>query len=813
MAIAPANAQVRLTGVVLTPTHAPVSGVRVWVECESLSLRWQQYSDNKGHFELELSAGVAYRISATREGYFPVAPRSIDVTSDTLDVTLTMEPVRERLESVEVKAGPIAVDMDSTSSRRLLTSRDIINIPYPNTNDLRSALRTIPGVTRDSRGGLHVNGASEEQMLITWNGFNLNDPLTGKFQSRFSVESIQSVDVTGGNVPAEIGKGAGGALALQTKTGDDQFRYSATNFFPGVENRKGWIIGDWTPRLGISGPIRRGRTWISDSVDLQYMKTVVRDLPLGEDRSVNRALSNLFHLQHNVSGSNLLSAGFLVNLATANRTGLTALDPFETTIDRRARQWFLNVKDQIFLRNRTVIEVGVASNRTFGREIPQGHQLLSLTPQGRRGNFFSDSRREASRAQVLVNIAPPALSWKGRHNWKTGIDLDRLDYSQDVSRTGYENYGETGLLRSRTLFGGSGRLRKTNAEASLYVQDSWRMRQNLLVELGVRGDWDRILGDWTTSPRVGAAWSPRGEGTKLYGGYSWIADATNLRLMSRPLDQHTLSTYFFPDGVAARGPALSFYSIGNAPLLRPTYGVLSLGAAHRFGKGVVVRADAHRRRGSRGFTYLNANANSDQGRPLWLKDFHAVELDANYQLSNYRRDAFDSVAVSVRHSFGDRWEWAASYTRSRALSNAVVDVSVEDPIIVTQNIGPMPWDSPHRLQGWGYLPLLRRNWAVAFLLDTRSGYPFSVQGSDSRIVGDVNSRRFPLYFELNVHIERKFQFRGHQWAWRIGANNITGRINPDTVNNIVDSSQYLRFYGGTGRAFNARIRWLGKVAR
>ena len=59
-------------------------------------------------------------------------------------------------------------------------------------------------------------------------------------------------------------------VAIQTKMGDDRFRYTATNFIPGVDMRKGLRMGTFSPRLGVAGPILRGRVWYSDNLDLQF---------------------------------------------------------------------------------------------------------------------------------------------------------------------------------------------------------------------------------------------------------------------------------------------------------------------------------------------------------------------------------------------------------------------------------------------------------------------------------------------------------------------------------------------------------------
>ena len=78
-------------------------------------------------------------------------------------------------------------------------------------------------------------------------------------------------------------------------------------------------------------------------------------------------------------------------------------------------------------------------------------------------------------------------------------------------------------------------------------------------------------------------------------------------------------------------------------------------------------------------------------------------------------------------------------------------------------------------------------------------------------MGGVNSWRYPDFFELNLHVEKRFHFRGQRWALRAGFNNITDHQNPNAVNNYIDSPQFLTWYGGQSRAVNFRIRWLGRI--
>ena len=800
----------RLTGRIDNENRAPVAGARLTLLTPAGRVL-QNVTDVQGEFYFELRRVGDYQLTIEREGYFPVRiARTIAETGS--DIQLRMERVREVHESVEVTAAPPAIDMDTTTSHQGVSGTDIVNIPYPNTNDFRASLRIIPGIVRDQKGGIHVNGGAEDQVMYTLNGFNITDPLTGRFDSRLSVESVQSVQLASGNLAAEYGKGSAGTLAVETRAGDDKLRYGGTNFVPGVESRKGIYIGNWTPRFNLSGPIRRGRAWLSNSVDIQYVKTVIEDLPRSEDRNFSWRLSNLLSGQVNLTPSHILHAGLLFGLWTAPRTGLGPLDPIETTVDRRSRQWFFHIKDQHYLSRRAVIEFGYAANRTFGREIPQGHQLLGLTPYGKRGNFFLDATRKASRDQFIVNAFLPAFRAAGSHQLKSGIDLDHVGYWQNASRTGFENFNEAGVRLRRTMFAGSGLVQRTNDEVTAFVQDSWRIHPSLLVELGLRGDWDRILSRWDASPRLGVAWSPQDrESTKFYGGFARVFDAANLRLFTRPQDQYTLSSYFLPEGAMVRGPAVSLFSIRDQHLSRPRYLSWNAGVEQRLGAGTALRVEYLRRRGQRGFTYLNLLEGGSPPPPEISGEFPGRIFDAVYELSNHRRDKFDSVAFTVRQAFRRQYEWTATYTRSRALSNAVVDINSDEPLTVLDNAGRMPWDAPHRLVGWGYLPTPFKDWALACLVDTRTGYPFSAFTDAGTSIGQVNSHRFPAYFELNLHLEKRFNFRHYRWAFRMGANNLTNRRNPDTVNNIVTSSRYLQFLGGSGRAFNFRIRWLGKL--
>jgi hypothetical protein len=792
-----AAAQVGVTGRVLSDTNSPLAGVAVTVRAAQGDTKAQAITDPTGAFRVQLHEPGNFLVDAELSGYYALKDKRVALSAGDNEINLVLNPVREFAESVDVTSGSTAVALDKTTSEEQLTGADMLNVPFPATHSLKNAMRILPGLVQDSAGGIHVNGGSEEQVRYLINGFDISDPLTGKFDTRISIESVQSMNVLSGRFPAEYGKGSAGVVEVNTRVGDDRLRYSATNFIPGVEMRKGFRIGSWNPRWNLSGPIRLGRIWYSDSLAMQYDTTVINELPPGQDTSTSLRYTNMLHLQANLTPSNILSSGFLASGWRASRTGLSALDPPSTTVDRRTRQWFEYVKDQVYFGHGALLEFGIASNRTFTRQIPQGTDLYIESPTGRSGNFYISGNQTAEREQYLTNIFLPGFHFLGAHQFKTGIDLDRVNYSQDLHRTGFEwRRADNSIVRLVT-FGGNGQLGRSNFESAAYAQDSWRARRNVLVELGLRADWDEILRNWNLSPRTGIAWSPFGlENTKISGGYAITYDATNLFMFTRPEDQYQITTFYPPYGLPNQ-PVQQIFMIPGRRLSSPRYQNWSAAVDHRLGANIYMRVQALRRRGDHGFTYYAAPSPSP--------------FDVLYQLGNRRSDSYDSVELTFRQNFRKEYGWMASYTRSRALSNVVMDINSDSPAIVADNAGRLPWDAPNRLVSWGYLPTFRRDWAIAYLMEYRTGFPFSIQNGAGEIVGGVNSQRFPPFFELNLHIEKRIRFHGQLWALRGGFNNITNHKNPNVVNNNLDAPNFLAMYGGQTRALNFRIRWLGKL--
>jgi hypothetical protein len=799
--------QAILTGKVVDESGAPIPGARVSVtRADSAPL--ETSSNPTGAFRIALPAPGTYVVAVDHLGFFRLQNHQVRVTESGAEITLVLNPQREIFQSVDVGAEPSRIDPEDTSANRRLSGTEINNIPYPGTHSLRNAMKLTPGTIQDNGGGVHVHGSAENQIRYTLNGFDITDPVTGRYSTLLAVEGVREMELISSRASPEYGRGSGGTLAIRSESGTDRFHFTATNFVPGIDTHHGLHFGHWTPRGGISGPLKPGRAWFSNSIYGDYNPTYHPGLPAGQDVSTYVALGDLMHIQVNLTPADILYADGLANIEHENRNGLSVLDPVETTTRYRATQWLGTVKESHSWKDGTLLEAGVASLETYHRRAPQGDQPYVFSVFGRRGNYYVNSAETGTRQQAFVNFYPKSFQLWGRHQFQMGGDAQHLSYTGDFQRTLYDYVNLQGALVTETRYYGPGDFLQRNVLQSAFFNDQWRPVDRLTLNLGVRQDWDGVVGQSVWGPRMALAWSPfPNSRTKISGGYAIFHDPTNLSMLTRPHDQLAVT---FPVSQAGL-PYTTQYLLG--PRMRlPISTNWSAGAEHEFGKHIFGQFEFLRKRGRDGFVYTLEPGSSTINLPDLTPD---PVLQSVNELRNLRRDTYDEYSFTLRQSFGDQYEWFASYVRSRAASNAVLDIRIDQPYIVQENNGRMPWDSPNRFLSWGYLPLpLQKGhrWAFAYMAEWRTGFPFPVVTENGTVVGPVDSHRYPDNFELNLHIERRFELYGRRFAIRLGVNNITDSMNPSAVYNVIGSPNYLQFAGNEGRHVVVRFRFFGHGA-
>lgn len=809
-AILPAcAADLTLQGHVVDETDAPVDAAQVTVRSVAdPAVTLNSETNPTGNFTVSLPGPGDFVVGVRRQGYYELKNQPLHVDAEQ-EITLVINTVREVFQSENVNAETSPLEQAETQNQESLSGTEVNNIPFTNSHSLRDSLQLMPEVVEDQTGAIHVNGSSENQVLYTLNGFDLNNPITGQLQTVLAVEGIRSIDLSSGRFSPEFGKGTAGVMAISTENGTDKFHTTMTDFIPGLNIQQGLHLGNWYPRFGVSGPVVKGKAWFSDTFDMVYNETLITGLPRGQDTANSWIGSNLLHAQWNVAPSNILYADFLLNVNEVARSGLGPLSPISTTLNLHGREYMGSLKDQIYFTRGALIEFGYAHNNFANTQTPQGGGLYLITPTGTAGNSFQNSYQTSSRDQLLVHSYLPQFHFLGTHQFQVGADADLLGYGGDFHRSGYEVFGLTGQPIAETLYPNPAAFTVHDTEVDTWLLDTWHLTKGFQFLLGIRQDWDQRIDNVAVSPRLSFAWSPfRSDRTRISGGWSLTHDPVTLNMIGQPFDQVAMTTQFNADGSPAGPPTATIFTIGRSPLVLPRAANWNLDIDHQLTARTYLSAKLLRRRGSDEFSFLNT---LDPYAPPSLLPVPTADVSGVYQLANLRRDDFDSLQLSVRRTFARQFEMMAAYTWSRALSNAVFDPNFPQPLQVLPGLVPMPWDAPNRFLTWAYLPLPWKNWAISVLVNMRTGFPFSVRDQTGTIVGAVDSYRYPLNFDLNIALERMVTLHGYRFALRGGIDNATDQANPGAVNNVIDAPHYLQFLGDEGRHFVVRVRFFGRA--
>lgn len=784
----------RLIVTVIDENGVPVASAQVILVQTATQTVIKGETDLGGRREfINLTPGN-YRLRVEKEGFYVLILNDVRV-GETETVGATINHEQEVRETINVTSSPPAIDQTKTAAGDNLNSREIINIPYSTSRDFRNILRYFPGVVQDPTGQVHVNGSASNQILSQLDGFNISHPASGLLGIRLSPDALRSIEVQGSRYSAEYGKGSGGVLSLNTAMGDDRYRFSVTDFVPSFQTRKGVNINGWTPRAVFSGPLRKGRAWFFNAIDGEYNLDIIDELPSGADRSQAWRVNNLIKTQVNLSPTNILTAGLLINYFHSDHNGLSRFSPLETTREFEQSAYVLTVKDQSYLSNGLLVELGFGVNQFNNDQRPLGSLPYVIRPEVTSGNFFRTTELSARRYQLISNVILPSMQWRGQHELKVGMELERNTYRQYQDRRSYTILRADDSLAREVSFGGAPRSSKHNTTVSGFAQDRWAISNRWYSELGLRMDWDTIVREPLISPRISTNYLLRGDGeTKVSAGIGLFYDATNIGMISRSREGRRFDLFYTRDGLTPVGPRVETSFLADERQLKAPRSLnWSLGLEHKLPASIYLKVEFVEKRGSHGLTYVNWN----------------IPVDGRFELKSDQLNRYDGVSLSLRHTFKNTYQVYGSYTRSSTRSNAVIDYAFDNPLFSPQTGGPLPWDTPNRFISWGWLPLV---WGfdLLYALEWRDGFPFSLVNQDQQLVGAPNSQRFPEYFSLNVHAERRFQLLGLNLALRAGFNNVTNRENPSAVDNNVDSPNFMTFGGVQRRAFTGRIRFLGR---
>ncbi len=775
-----------------------VSGAQITIlEPGRAAVRLQ--TDYAGHCSYILHQNAPYQIRAEKAGFYQSAENDVDASVNSVRLVLTHEQIVT--EQVNVTASVPGIDTEQPSDTITMNTPEIVNVPYPTSRDIRNLLPFNPGVVPDATGQVHVAGSPTYETLDAMDGFDIRSPLSGTLALRVSADAVRSTIAQSTRYPVEFGRATGGVVAFYTGMGDNKFRFNATDFFPSFRDVNGIRFDKFVPRFTFSGPLVRSRAWFYDGLETEYDNIYISELPANADTDELVRGSNLVKIQANLKPTNILSGAVLFNDYHSPYDGISSLTPQQSTTKRDTIAWLPYLRDQWSMGHGSLLDVGVGTTRIRDGYEPHGNTAYEITPELPSGSYFENLTGRSQRTEGTATLYLPPRHWAGRHDLKAGIDVDRISYNENVTRAPVSYLREAGTLSRESTFPQIAPFSLYNDELGANFEDHWQQRAGLLIEPGLRLDWDEIIRRPLVAPRVAAVYAPPAShgATKLSAGIGLYYEHTQLEYLTRALAGIRYDTYFEADGVTPiSAPAEAFFTADYGSLHEARTVNWSIGVEQKLPGAILGGFNFLQKRQSNGLIYVNESAPA---------------LSGDYALSNTRQDRYYSAEVNAKRTFANGNTLFASYTRSSARTNAALDYMPDPSPLGAQQKGPQAWDTPSRLISWGWLPLmlprLSKKWDFVYTADWHTGFPYTSVDANQQVVGAAGSRRFPDYLSLSPGLEWRFHFRGAYFGLRGVMENATNSADPVEVNNVVVSPQYGTVSEFLGRAFTARIRLIG----
>jgi hypothetical protein len=783
---------------VIDENGVPVPDARVSIS-ESGHTILQLQTDYAGRCTYPLQPN-AYQIQVDKPGFYQAVAAHTDTRLERVEVVLAHEQIVRQ--QVNVVASPEGIDPEQTAGESVMNLPEIVNVPYQPSRDIRYLLPYNPGVVQDPSGQVHLAGSQTYAALDLLDGFDIRSPVSGILALRVSPDAVRSLTTQTTRYPVEFGRATGGVIAFFTGMGDNKFRFNATDFIPSFREINGVRLDKFAPRVTFSGPLVHNRAWFFDGAEGEYDNVYIQELPLGSDTNRLTRGSNLFKTQINLTTANILSSGHLFNDYHSPYDGISSLVPQESTTKRDTVAWLPYLRDQHTFTNGTVLDTGFGVARIRDGYEPHGDTPYQLTPETALGSFFENEVGHSQREELTAAFYLPPLHAAGRHDLKAGIEFDHISSDETVSRAPVNYLREDGTLLRQSVFPTQAPFSLHNLETGAYLQDRWLTAPGLLIESGLRFDWDEIIRNPLFAPRIAVVYSPPGaeSKTKISAGIGLYYEHTQLEYLTRALAGIRYDTYYAPDGTTSNAPPLeTTFQANQASLTESRALNWSLGVEQKLPGQIYAAANFLQKRTSDGFVYANQTA--------------PTSLSGTYQLTNAKQDHYISFEIEARRTFTNGYTLFASYTRSSATTNAALDYNPTVSLLGPQQSGPLPWDTPHRLISWGWLPLplpkLKKSWDFVYTMNWQTGFPYTSIDANHEVVGAPGSMRFPDFISFSPGLEWRFHLRGAYFGLRGVVENATDRANPAVVNNVVDSPAYGTFTEPFGRSFTARLRLIG----
>ena len=646
-----------VTGTVTDQSNAVVAGATITIDSEATGFHRVLKANDSGFYLIPGLQIGRYSLTVSHDGFRAVEYKSFELAVGQTRTFSTQLPLAASAQEVLVQAETVALDQSSATVSGVIGSAQVEDLPL-NGRAWTALMALVPGAI-DSGGGtqksIRFSGRGVDDNNYRFDGVDAtgisNQAPNASYRLQISTEAIAEFKVDSALYGADTGGTAGGQVEVISRSGTNSLHGSAFEYLRNnvISSRGPFDPSTLAPlrlnQFGASagGAIKKNRTFFFAAYEgLQQIahSTLIGNVPSTSFRAAVLAQSPVLApiLNSFPIGNQALSANVSHYVSTGTTTaqensGLIRIDHrFSDSINFFARfniddvnlgspsgalldksltaakplNGSLNLSESFSPTLFNVISLGV--NRIHALSTTDSH-FFDTT-----GIFQSVSVAGLTKLNQASNAvkSPTTESLKddftwthGAHTVKAGIEIKRVLYN-------YSQASENGLiwaslanfqsnaLDQLNLIGGVPTHGLDKTEYFGYIQDSWKVRPNFTLIVGLRYEFfnrfhevngrDRPFdlvtcggfcptgGEFTYpvtdnfEPRVSFAWSPalfHGR-TVIRSGFGVYHGEGQLGDLNAPSDNYTnrssLTAAQFP-GLSF--PALAYYSAAGSVAVTP----------------------------------------------------------------------------------------------------------------------------------------------------------------------------------------------------------------------------------------------------
>jgi TonB dependent receptor/Carboxypeptidase regulatory-like domain/TonB-dependent Receptor Plug Domain len=753
-----------LEGTVSDTSRAVIPNSRVTLHNPLTNQFRSVTADEKGFFRAEQLAVGTYEVRVEQTGFAPYRQAGVGATlGQTVHLDIVLSPASAS-EQVTVNAQPSSLDPSQSSVVSSVDQDRIEELPVRSRNYLDFVL-LAPGVSSSPTGsgasgsaalagsGFTFGGLRSRSNNVSIDGLDNNDEYTGSSRTELSPEIVQEFQVVNNGLSAESGGASGGSINVITRSGTntvhgDAFIFaqdSALNAMDPFETEAGKpSFRRFRAGSSLGGPIVKDRTFFYAAVEQEHNRgqtgsdidptvasTINSFLATGAfpglaTRQITTAFSPMARAETEAAGKldHQLTKNTSLMLRYAFTNNKESGDAFNTSglMDASARGSNFTSDNALSGSLTTVLGSEAVSDLRF--QAATRHAVLRtnepLGPEIDIAGLVTFGRLYAGNSEHRESHYQAGYTYsrtRGKHLWKVGGTVNRIKLRADVPDgfNGVYLFGSLGDFLAgnpnqfRQVFGNS------NVDFPVtsfggFVQDHWSLTRQLIVDLGVRYDFERLPAEFNedannVSPRIGLAWSPSPKWA-FRAGYGVFFDRFVLANLTRAIEKNGSQAFEqVADGNAA---ASLFTTAQGGPLVAPVPEITpsvfrpdpqmatpysqqaSAGAEYLLAKSLTLRADYLFVRGLKLPRTLNVNllppvvltlANASGlgipnptsqqiGREVFSPGRLDTRFDDIYQLQNSAASTYNGASLTLSRRMNEELEFSASYSLSKTFDDA-----------------------------------------------------------------------------------------------------------------------------------------------